>query len=249
MGFNEIDLDAMFKSAADASEDTGEKGFGDELVIEKKEPKAAPKKTKTEPKDNTRQAAKIEPVRQETAEVYEHEKVVQEPISRPIAQEKRSDRLGPVMRNPQSSTISDKVDVNSISRILEMKAVLDNYNNNELDFVTKYFQNQNSESSELIYNALTTKRRDLEALDKIVEARSYTSADRAFFLMELGTGSIEAIYEQVNLITGELEDIDKISEINKIKVCRVLEGQISSMEDGTFSYISKLQEFTNKVLS
>lgn len=249
MSFDGIDLDEMFNAAAKASEDTGEEGVGektDKASSKKDSPKhkETPKpKPKAQPE--SKEAPKSEPKSEPEVEETEDTRI---PAKRAPLYNSKSDKLGPIEK-PRQTVSNEKVNVDSITRILEMKAVLDNYNSTELEFVRSYFQDENADDAQLIHKAITTNRRDLEALDGIVEARAQTSAERAFYLMELGFGRIEAIYEQVDLITGELERIEKVSELNKIKVCRIIEAQISSMPEEIFSYINKLQEFTNKALS
>lgn len=253
MSFDGLDLDKMFQEAAGASEDTGEEEVGEKTKKAEKPEKQSPKKTKQPEKEMQKPTPKQQPEPRNTQKkeyetnAYEEDTRTNETTKRAPLYKNKSDKLGPIEK-PRTSVSNDKVNVDSITRILAMKAVLDNYNSSELEFVRSYFQDDNADDANLIHKAIVTNRRDLEALDEIVEARSQTSAERAFYLMELGFSKIEAIYEQVDLITGELESIEKVSELNKIKVCRIIESQISSMPEEIFSYISKLQEFTNKAL-
>ena len=246
MDFDKLDIDQMFAEAAGAAENTGEK---DPENYSKNPPKAEVK-VETKSKKETNKAkpeSKVEQpkIEQEKPKV---EKSVERPVEKP-KQEPVKDRLGPLLKQNDKKVITDGLNVESIGRIIEMKEILDNYNATELKFVKSYFQNEKGTPAEIIYKALTANTRGLDALNKIVIARGYTAADRAFYLMELDFNSIEAIHEQVDLLTGELEDIGKVTEINKIKICRILEKAISEMPDDVFVYINKLQEFTNKAIS
>jgi len=246
MDFDKLDIDQMFAEAAGAAEETGEKdpeNYG-------KNPPKAEVKVETKSKKETNKAkpeAKVEQpkIEQEKSKV---EKPVERPVEKP-KQEPVKDRLGPLLKQNDKKVITDGLNVESIGRIIEMKEILDNYNATELKFVKGYFQNEKGTPAEIIYKALTANTRGLDALNKIVIARGHTAADRAFYLMELDFNSIEAIHEQVDLLTGELEDVGKVTEINKIKICRILEKAISEMPDDVFVYINKLQEFTNKAIS
>ena len=246
MDFDKLDIDQMFAEAAGAAEETGEKdpeNYG-------KNPPKAEVKVETKSKKETNKAkpeAKVEQpkIEQEKSKV---EKPVERPVEKP-KQEPIKDRLGPLLKQNDKKVITDGLNVESIGRIIEMKEILDNYNDTELKFVKGYFQNEKDTPAEIIYKALTANTRGLDALNKIVIARGHTAADRAFYLMELDFNSIEAIHEQVDLLTGELEDVGKVTEINKIKICRILEKAISEMPDDIFVYINKLQEFTNKAIS
>ena len=246
MDFDKLDIDQMFAEAAGAAENTGEK---DPENYSKNPPKAEVK-VETKSKKETNKAkpeSKVEQpkIEQEKPKV---EKSVERPVEKP-KQEPVKDRLGPLLKQNDKKVITDGLNVESIGRIIEMKEILDNYNATELKFVKSYFQNEKGTPAEIIYKALTANTRGLDALNKIVIARGHTAADRAFYLMELDFNSIEAIHEQVDLLTGELEDVGKVTEINKIKICRILEKAISEMPDDVFVYINKLQEFTNKAIS
>lgn len=239
--FDKLDIDQMFAEAAGAAENTGEK---DPENYSKNPPKAEVKvETKSKEKTNK---AKSEP-KVEQPKIEQEKPKVEKPVEKP-KQEPVKDRLGPLLKQNDKRVITDGLNVESIGRIIEMKEILDNYNATELKFVKGYFQNEKGTPAEIIYKALTANTRGLDALNKIVIARGYTAADRAFYLMELDFNSIEAIHEQVDLLTGELEDIEKVTEINKIKICRILEKAISEMPDDVFVYINKLQEFTNKAI-
>lgn len=240
--FDKLDIDQMFAEAAGAAENTGEK---DPENYSKNPPKAEVK-VETKSKKETNKA-KSEP-KVEQPKIEQEKPKVERPVEKP-KQEPVKDRLGPLLKQNDKRVITDGLNVESIGRIIEMKEILDNYNATELKFVKGYFQNEKGTPAEIIYKALTANTRGLDALNKIVIARGYTAADRAFYLMELDFNSIEAIHEQVDLLTGELEDIGKVTEINKIKICRILEKAISEMPDDVFVYINKLQEFTNKAIS
>lgn len=240
--FDKLDIDQMFAEAARAAENTGEK---DPENYSKNPPKAKVKvETKSKEKTNkSKSEPKVEQPKTEQ-EKPKVERSVEKPKQEPV-----KDRLGPLLKQNDKRIITDGLNVESIGRIIEMKEILDNYNATELKFVKGYFQNEKGTPAEIIYKALTANTRGLDALNKIVIARRYTAADRAFYLMELDFNSIEAIHEQVDLLTGELEDVGKVTEINKIKICRILEKAISEMPDDVFVYINKLQEFTNKAIS
>lgn len=242
MDFDKLDIDQMFAEAAGAAENTGEK---DPENYSKNPPKAEVK-VETKSKKETNKAKPESRVEQ--PKIEQENPKVERPVEKP-KQEPVKDRLGPLLKQNDKKVITDGLNVESIGRIIEMKEILDNYNATELKFVKGYFQNEKGTPAEIIYKALTANTRGLDALNKIVIARGHTAADRAFYLMELDSNSIEAIHEQVDLLTGELEDVGKVTEINKIKICRILEKAISEMPDDVFVYINKLQEFTNKAIS
>lgn len=246
LDFDKLDIDQMFAEAAGAAESTGEKdpeNYG-------KNPPKAEFEVKTKPKKETN---KVKPeVKVEQPKVEQEKPKVEKRVERSVEKPKQEpvkDRLGPLLKQNDKKVITDGLNVESIGRIIEMKEILDNYNATELNFVKGYFQNEKGTPAEIIYKALTANTRGLDALNKIVIARGHTAADRAFYLMELDFNSIEAIHEQVELLIGELEDVGKVTEINKIKICRILEKAISEMPDDIFVYINKLQEFTNKAIS
>ena len=239
--FDKLDIDQMFAEAAGAAENTGEK---DPENYSKNPPKSEVKvEIKSKEKTNK---VKSEP-KVEQPKIEQEKPKVERPVEKP-KQELLKDRWSLLKQNDKK-VITDGLNVESIGRIIEMKEILDNYNATELKFVKGYFQNEKGTPAEIIYKALTANTRGLDALNKIVIARGHTAADRAFYLMELDFNSIEAIHEQVDLLTGELEDIGKVTEINKIKICRILEKAISEMPDDAFVHINKLQEFTNKAIS
>lgn len=258
MDFDKIDIDQMFAEAAGAAENTEEKDPESYGKNPKVKPDTAPKLKKETKKSQvkTEEEKPIETPEKQPIEtpVEKHvetpvEKPVEKPVETPKKEEMTKDKLGPLLKQEDKRIISDGVNVQSIGRIIEMKEILDNYNATELKFVKGYFQSEKAGSAEIIYKALTTNTRKLDALNKIVIARGYSAADRAFYLMELDLNSIQAIHEQVDLLTGELEGVDKVTEINKIKICRILEKAISEMTDDVFIYINKLQQFTNKAIS
>lgn len=244
MKFTGLNVEDMFAEAVNASENTGEdnpENYGKDAtknnkVALKTEEKIkvkeeTPKINSKSIKENKSQNADKDNVKDETQMMID-----------------KKERLGPLIKS-DNNRLNENVNIKSIERIIEMKDILDNYNTTELKFVKGYFQHEKGTHAEIIYKALTANYRGLNALNKIVAARGHTSADRAFYLMELDNNSISDIYEQVDLLTGELGEPGKVSEINKIKVCRVLEKSIAEMADDVFTYINRLQEFTNKAIS
>ena len=235
------DIDKMFAAAANASEDTGEDDVGGKSTV-KSEPKT---ESKSQPKqepivESKRVESKPEPKEESKAESKPQPKT--EPVTerKPLVNES----------NIAAFDTGQGITENSISKILEMNDTYNKLNETEKKFVSGYFQVEEAQISisKIIYGALTANKRDLDALDKISKARKKTAADRAFYLMGLDGNSIEAIYEQVDLLTGELGQAGKVTDGNKIEVCRAIEKVISEMPDSVFNYISKLQEFTNKAL-
>lgn len=249
--FDGLDIESMFAEAVEASENTGEK-----------DPTSYGKNAKKEDvKEIDKEKKKIESAKspEKSIQNKKENKVIEQPIAKQPEREIKSEIKRPEMKKEIESqnTLSQKplvkinaesLDVLSITRIIEMKEILDNYNERERAFIQGYFQQDKDSVAEIIYSALTAEQRGLDALNKIVVAREHSSAERAFYLMELDNNSIEAIHEQINLLTGELDNIDGITDINKIKVCRTLEGAISKMDNNVFLYINKLQEFASKAL-
>ncbi|HHT97926.1 MAG TPA: hypothetical protein GXZ90_08555 [Clostridiales bacterium] len=244
MKFTGLNVEDMFADAVNASENTGEDNpenygknttKGNEIILKAEEKtkvkEETPKINSKSTKENKSQNVDKDNVKDETQITID-----------------KKERLGPLIKS-DNNRLNENVDIKSIERIIEMKDILDNYNTTELKFVKGYFQHEKGTHAEIIYKALTANYRGLSALNKIVAARGHTSADRAFYLMELDNNSIGDIYEQVDLLTGELGEPGKVSEINKIKVCRVLEKSIAEMADDVFTYINRLQEFTNKAIS
>jgi len=240
MSFDGFDIDKMFEEAAGAAENTGEKapeGYSKN-----------PKKSSDEPSFEVKQEDK--PKKEEPKKEEPKKEIPKQ--SEPKKEEKetpKKEKLGPLIKSNGKTNISDGLNVEIINKVLEMNSILENYNSTELKFVKGYFQDENGDSGDIIYKALITDTRGLDALDKIVTARGHTAAERAFYLMELDNNSIESIYEQVDLLTGELDESTHVTEINKIKVCKILEKTISQMPNDVFTYINKLQEFTNKAIS
>lgn len=240
MDFNELDIDKMFEAAAGAAEDTGEK---DPALLGKKEQKIVVKEDTVPEKTEKRKQA------QETIQP-EEKFVVPKPKPFESFEQKKEpvrERLGP--RIGGKNTLAEGITINSIQKIIEMKAILEKYKKDEVDFAESYFNTDSGNTSDLIYRALNANVRSLEALDNIVEAKGKQSAERAFYLMELGIGEISSIIEQINLLTGALDEYDRVTETNKITACRELERIISEMDNNIFIYIEKLQLFTNKAIS
>lgn len=263
MELNTQDIESMFAAAAGAAEETGEK----EVDIYGK---TAPKKSepsKTAAKEVV--APKPEPVK----EVIKEPVKVQEPIQAERKPEpiKPSEPVKPIERKPEpvkaqenikhetKPLLNDRstgiintskgITEDSIGKVLEMNQIYAKFDDTQKEFVSGYFKLEEGENnvSKVIYRALIASQRDLDALSKIVEAKSYDPAGRAFFLMELENSIIEDVFEQVELLTGELGKSYKITDSNKLSVCRKIEGVISEMPKDVFTYIEKLQLFTNKV--
>lgn len=249
--FDGLDIENMFAEAVGASENTGEK-----------DPTTYGKNSKKEvAKDTDKENQKAESIKS-IEKLTDNEKSIEQPVTikqikQPEKEIKSEVKESEIKKEVESHNTSQKpfvkintesLDVLSITRIIEMKEILDNYNERERTFIQGYFQQDNDYVAEIIYSALTAEQRGLDALNKIVIAREHSSAERAFYLMELDNNSIEAIHEQINLLTGELENIDGINNVNKIKICRTLESVISKMDNNVFLYINKLQEFASKAL-
>lgn len=249
--FDGLDIENMFAEAVGASENTGEK-----------DPTTYGKNSKKEvAKDTDKENQKTESIKS-IEKLTDNEKSIEQPVTikqikQPEKEIKSEVKESKIKKEVESHNTSQKpfvkintesLDVLSITRIIEMKEILDNYNERERTFIQGYFQQDNDYVAEIIYSALTAEQRGLDALNKIVIAREHSSAERAFYLMELDNNSIEAIHEQINLLTGELENIDGINNVNKIKICRTLESVISKMDNNVFLYINKLQEFASKAL-
>lgn len=225
--FNGLDIENMFAEAVEASENTGEKDpslYGKNPTKDKKAETKVDVETKVD---------KVEP---------EPKIEIETPTEKTPT--KIIEKTNPVIPIP-----TNNINVSSIQNIIEMKEVLDSYTDRERAFINSYFQQELGSYADVIYSALTTDQRDLEAISKIVKAREQQSAERAFYLMELDNRDIKDIYEQINLLSGQLDDINEINDHNKIKVCRVLENVISEMDKNVFLYIHKLQEFTSKSLN
>lgn len=222
--FEDLDIDEMFAAAASAAEDIGEDDVG---VGEKEEAR----ETKVE-------KAKAKPA----------EKIVE--TEKPA--EEKSKSIPTVKQTGGIMGASREITEASIEKILDMNKTFEKFTESQKSFVSGYFQLEENESnnvSKIIYRALTASERDLDALDKIVIAKGKEPADRAFFLMELDNSVIEDVYEQVELLTGELGQPGRVTDTNKLKVCRKVEGVIDKMPKDVFTYIEKLQMFTNKAIS
>lgn len=239
-GFEGLDIENMFAEAVGASENTGEsnpefigKNAKANVV---KEPEKQVQEVPVFKKDIIQKPLEVkQPI------IKEVEKPVEKPVERP------AEKLGPLIKSEEKVNL-DSVNVNVISRVIEMKEILDSYSEKEKGFIKEYFQKGNGSLPEIIYAALTANQRGLDALNKIVIAKGHNSAERAFYLMELSNSNIEAIYEQIDLLAVQLDDIGRVSDLNKIAICRKLESVIADMEDNVFIHINKLQEFTNRAL-
>lgn len=258
---NGIDLEAMFAQAVKASEDSGETIPGQKKTPPVQEKKAEPvSKPKQEHKPVIEEELDEdpygfetdlfdqEPVKEQKPEPKPEPKIEPKPVETPRREERKVPVAQVAPKPAREYSKPTDISVSSISKILEMHKVFNSYNETEKNFVMGYFQVESQEPAKVIYGALTADPRELAALDKIVDARNLSAADRAFYLMDLDNESIESIYEQVDLLTGELGETGKVNERNKIKVCRALERAISGMPDDVFSYIDKLQEFSKKAI-
>lgn len=261
MGFESTDIDKMFQEAAGAAEETGEKDLGaysqtptkhvEPTNTVSKEPQTV---AKTEPAKQPEKPVEVK--RQEPIKKEETVQTKPESTYKPV--EKKSEPVKVEERKPSTQdrnhggiiSTSKGITEESIGRILDMNKIFDQFDDSQKDFVSGYFQLDEDEDdvSKIIYRALVASQRDIDALSKIVEARSYQAAERAFFLMGLDNSSIEDIYEQVDLLTGELGDSGKVTDSNKLNLCRKIEGVIAAMPKDVFTYIEKLQQFTNKAV-
>lgn len=230
------DIAKMFAEAAGAAEETNE---GDPSLIGETPEEVEPEVEKTpEPKP-----------------IIKKEKVVQKPkVEKEQKVEKEIKKREPLINQNskiKSSVVTnvDGINVEIIEKIIQMKDILSGYDETQRSFVMGYFQVESDSSSEAIYSSLTASPRDLRALEMIVTARGYSPADRAFYLMGLDNGDIEAVYEQVELLAGEINGGvgRRVSHDNKIEVCKILERTIADMQGRVFDYINKLQAFTNLV--
>lgn len=230
------DIAKMFAEAAGAAEETNE---GDPSLVG-----AETNEQKYEPKIEPKPEPKPEPVKEK---VVKEPKVAKEPVMREST--KRREPL--INQNNKSrravTTNIDGISVSVIERIIQMKDILSEYDETQRSFVMGYFQVETDSSAEAIYSSLTASSRELKALEMIVTARGYSPADRAFYLVGLDNGDIEAIYEQVELLAGEINDGvgRRVNHDNKLEVCKLLERTIAEMEGRVFDYINKLQAFTN----
>lgn len=262
MGFDGNDIDKMFAEAAGAAEDTGEKGMGmysddpketkEPAKADVKEPVAVTKpevKTETKPEVKTKQdpvkqepVKKVEPAKKpEPAKKAEKEEAPKPVESKPVVQDRQA---GGILNSSKGITEE------AIGRILDMNETFAKFDDTQKDFVSGYFQLEegNKNVSTVVYRALIASKRDLDALSQIVVAKGHSAAERAFFLMGLENYNIEDIYEQVELLTGDLGEVGQVTDGNKLKVCRKVEGVIAEMPKDVFTYIEKLQQFTDKAL-
>lgn len=236
--FESLDIEEMFAAAASAAEDTGEDDVGGKEDAKK----AEVEKPKAKPAGKTVETEKPAPEKAP-------EKVVEKSIEKDAEKPKRTPvakQTGGIMGASREITEA------SIEKILDMNETFEKFTESQKSFVSGYFQLEEDESdniSKIIYRALTASERDLDALAKIVAAKGKEPADRAFFLMELDNSVVEDVYEQVELLTGELGQPGRVTDKNKLKVCRKVEGVIDKMPKDVFTYIEKLQMFTNKAIS
>lgn len=251
------DIEKMFAAAADAEEDTGEGNFGGTATkqeqpkpapkVEKQEPVEKPKvspKPKPEPKVEAAPEPKVEPKPEPKVEPKPEPKKTARPEPKPETESRRS------LVGSKTETLFDVnkgVSEDSITKILRMNSEFNKLQKNEKLFVSGYFQSDGADDfaiPKVIFGALTANVRDLDALERITTAKRENPAERAFYLMDLNNDNIEAIYEQVELLTGELGKSDRVSNENKIQVCRKIEKAISGMPDDIFAYIDKLRKLT-----
>lgn len=239
--FEGLDIDEMFAAAASAAEDTGEDDVGGKDEAKR----AKVEKTKDKPAEKTVETKKSAPEKTP-------EKAVEKPIEKEPEIEEKSKRTPIAKQTGGVIGASREITEASIEKILDMNETFEKFTESQKSFVSGYFQLEEDESdniSKIIYRALTASERDLDALAKIVVAKGKEPADRAFFLMELDNSVVEDVYEQVELLTGELGQSGRVTDKNKLKVCRKVEGVIDKMPKDVFTYIEKLQVFTNKAIS
>lgn len=244
MSFKGLDIDEqMFADMAASAENSGEKDpstYGDKKVQPAKDDLLIKKKPKSEPAVNkwTEKPAPAEKVEAKPEPIKKAEPKVVEP-----EQVKEPTKPTRKVFNSQGVT------VDSVSKILEMNKVLNTYLDDEKSFVTMYFQSEDGNDADVIYKALTSNPRELDALKMIVIAKEQSSAERAFYLMGLSNQAVEDVFGQLALLTDELGKKGTVTENNKLNVCRELERVISNTTDDMFAYIYKLKEFAEKALS
>lgn len=234
------DIDKMFAAAAAAEEDTGEGDVGGAKKAKaKSEPKPEPPKAKPAPKvEKPKPAAKPKPEPQKP-------KVEPKPEPKPEPVVEKRPLVG--NKNETLFDVNKGITESSITKILRMNSEYNKLEKNEKMFVSGYFQADGADEfavPKVVYGALTANTRDLEALTRITKAKKETPAERAFYLMDLNNDNIEAIYEQVELLTGDLGKTGRVDGENKIAVCRKIEQAISGMPDDIFAYIEKLRKLT-----
>lgn len=242
-------IDAMFAEAAGAAEDSGEKGmemYSDNPVKEKE---STPQKIQVAEKKEVKEKPAVveKPVERTIEKPVERqiERQIERPVERPVEIKKE-----PIVTTGILNT-SKGITEDSIARILDMNQTFTKFDDNQKDFVSGYFKLEDGDNniSRVIYKALIASQRDLDALSKIVEAKGFDPAGRAFFLMGLENSIIEDVYEQVELLTGDLGKTGKVTENNKLNVCKKVESVIAEMPKDVFTYIEKLQTFTNKAMT
>lgn len=256
-GFEGLDIDKMFAEAANAAEETGEGNVGGKETVKKiEQPKPQPRQEPVAPKpDPVVTQSKQEPVKQQPKP--EQIATKPDPVPTQIKQEPRQEPVvkpGPTPAAQPSAGILNTpkgITEDSIGKILVMNEIYTKFDETQKNFVAGYFQLAEGQGnvSTVIYKALTASQRDLDALNKIVVSKGHEPAERAFFLMSLDNSVIEDIYEQVEILTGELGAKGKVNDGNKLNVCRKLEGVIAAMPKDVFTYIERLQKFTDKAVS
>jgi len=186
-------------------------------------------------------------------ESIQQPKVDPKPTPQPKVEPKATQRVVEQPRAPLASKPQvrkgEGLTVESISKILEMRDLIDSYDDTEANFVKGYF-NVNDEGSAVahaIYNALVADKRDLDALDKIAKSKKLDAAERAFYLIGLKNDEVLAIYEQLELLIGSFTDneITSVNDSNKLTVCRTLEKVIAELDSKLVEYIEKLQNFVS----
>lgn len=263
----EQDIEAMFNAAANASEDSGEGDVGGdnkkpaqekvnktaEINKMNKKDENIVEKTKVEPKEDFKNEFKQETKPEIKKEVEQKTPVNQETSRGKEEGDSFIKERKPLINNQTGSASSEFVSEGSIGRILEMNSTFNKFNDTEKEFVSGYFQIDSKKEKEntvtkVIFGALTANQGDLNALNKIVEAKALDPAERAFFLMDQESNIIENVFEQVELLTGELGDVPNVTNINKLNICRKVEAVIAKMPKDVFAYIEKLQLFADKAL-
>ena len=255
-----IDIESRLAAAANASEDTNEGSVGEEklenvkkVVAETNEKIQAVKDLKPEivKSEETQPEFSFESKPEPKPEPQYEPEPKYEPKPEPKYEAKPEPKPEPVVSRPAVGLVGNKsnVSVEDIGKILTMREILDSYEEKERQFVVDYFESTKGNIADVIYKALIANKSELRALSNIAIAKRHSAADRAFYLMDLKDREIETIYEQIDLLTGQLGDSGEVNSSNKIKMCRTLEKAISEMDDNVFTYIDKLQNFTDKAVS
>lgn len=256
----DMDIEKMFAAAATAAEDTNEGNVGGKETV------------KESPKEERR--SNPAPVKQEPVKKPDTEKQKNEELSKGATKAKEeasaSENTGtrnngkdkdiyvtphtekterePIVSSKDRGIIKSGVTQDSITKILEMSTVFSKFSATEKEFVARYFGLEVADKdlvAGVVYSALTANERELDAISKLVIARGESPAERAFYLMGLDNNSVEAVAEQVDLLTGDLGNVGRVNSENKIAVCRKIESSISSMTNDVFAYIVKLQAFAH----